>query len=195
MENAVTPKNMRRVRLIYGAALATAALVLASGAAGSTSGSTTTTTTTPNAPATTTTTLKPSAPAAAFSPATAACIKQAVATKKTCKVSAATADCKAEFQAALANCFAAGKGVACATSCEAAKATCEAPALAAEKTCFGTCKSGEHAALQACQLTDPNCTSNAVATFLSCKKACMQSSGLLACRNAFAACLAKCPDL
>ena len=180
-------------RLISGAAVATAALVLASAAAGSTSGIPPTTTTTTPVTSTTTTTLKPKA--SAFSPATSACIKQATAMKKTCKVSAATVDCKAEFETAFANCFAAGKGVACATSCETANVACETPALAAEKPCLATCKSNEKAAIGSCQLTIPNCATNAVATFLSCKKSCTQSAALLACHTAFAACLAHCPTL
>src|SRR5439155_14932666 len=188
-------KNMTRVRLIYGCALATAALVLASGAAGATSGTLpTTTTTTPTSPPATTTTLKPPK-TSAFSPATTACIKQATAMKKTCKVSAAVVDCKAEFETAFANCFAAGNGVACATSCETAKTSCETPALAAEKTCLKTCKSSEKATIAGCQLTSPNCVTNAVATSLTCKKACAQAPALVACHTNFAACLTKCPNL
>ena len=115
--------------------------------------------------------------------------------KKTCKVSAATVDCKAEFETAFANCFAPGNGVACATSCETAKMSCETPALAAEKVCLKTCKSSEKAAVASCQLTDPNCVSNAVATFLTCRKACAQSPALVACHTNFATCLTKCPNL
>src|SRR5438128_3767604 len=127
-DDADMENTLRKMRLISGAALATAALVLASAAAGATSG--TPTTTTPTSPPTTTTTLKPPK-TSAFSPATTACIKQATVMKKTCKVSAAVVDCKAEFATAFANCFAAGNGVACATSCETAKTSCETPALAA----------------------------------------------------------------
>src|SRR5437879_13587259 len=163
-------KNIRSVRLIYGAALATAALVLASRTAGATSGTLpTTTTTTPTSPPATTTTLKPPK-TSAFSPATTACIKQATAMKKTCKVSAAVVDCKAEFATAFANCFAAGNGVACATSCDTAKTSCKTPALAAEKTCIGTRKSSEKAAVTRCKQTSTDYITKDINTLLRRKK-------------------------
>jgi len=158
---------MKKLKMKYGTALA-AALVLASAAGATTSG---------------------------LSPATSACIKQAKATEKTCKVSASTAECKVEYDTALANCFAAGNGVTCATACVTAKTTCDTPALAAEKMCLKTCKHTEKAALAACQLTDPNCPTNVASTFLTCKKACTQAPASIACKTAFANCLAQCPNL
>jgi len=133
---------------------------------------------------------------AAFSPATAACIKQATSARKACVLMASAATCTAEFYTAYADCFAPGDGVACATNCESGRTACEDPVQATERTCVHTCGATRATALKACA-GDATCGATVTAAFSACKKACVQQEtpGILACRGEFALCIAQCPNL
>jgi len=133
---------------------------------------------------------------AAFSPATAACIKQAISARKACVLTASSATCKTEFETAYANCFAAGAGVDCATACEGSRAACEDPVQVAERSCVHSCGATLAPAVKACN-GDLTCVTTAKAAFSACKKSCAQQAvpGILQCRSAFGTCIAQCPNL
>ena len=133
---------------------------------------------------------------ASFSPATSACIKQAITARRACVLMASSTTCRSEFDVAYANCFAPGDGVTCATSCETARTACEDPVQAAERSCVHACGATLASAVKACN-SDPTCVTTAKAAFSACKKSCAQQAlpGILQCRTAFGACIAQCPNL
>jgi len=133
---------------------------------------------------------------AKFSPATTACAKQAISTRKACMLTASVATCKSEFETAYASCFAAGAGVDCATTCEGDRASCENPVQAAERSCVHGCGAALAPAAKACN-GDLTCVTAAKATFSACKTSCAQQAvpGILQCRSAFGTCIAQCPNL
>jgi hypothetical protein len=133
---------------------------------------------------------------ASFSPATSACIKQAVTARKACLLMASSTTCRSEFDTAYANCFAPGDGVACATTCENARTACEDPVQAAERSCVHACGATSASAVKACN-GDATCVATAKAASSVCKKSCAQQAlpGILQCRTAFGACIAQCPNL
>src|SRR5689334_23012758 len=95
-------------------AIVTTALILrtATPAAAQTTTPKAPTTTTTSTSTTTTTTLLPHP----FSKATGECVRQAKATRRTCRRTDG-ANCFTTYQTAFAKCFAAGAGVKCATKC------------------------------------------------------------------------------
>lgn len=111
-----------------------------------------------------------------FTPATAACMKQATADLKVCKFSSAVPDCQAQFLNAIANCFAAGKGATCATSCVTKSDSCDMKAKITEAKCKSGCKGS----------TDPTCKTTCTGNYKTAKALC---------QAAFSACLMKCPQL
>ena len=171
---------MSRMRTFtYAAALAIGVVVLASRGSRAASA------------VTTTTTLPPPAPA--YSLATGACIKEAAAQQKMCNMVASVAACQAEYHTAFSNCFAVGKGVSCAAACVAKNAKCTASATSTTvKPCTKSCQNDWVAAGGQCG-GDHACLTAAKDDYKTCKDAC--TAAALKCRDAFAACLAKCPNL
>ena len=134
--------------------------------------------------------------AMAFSPATAACIKQATAGRKDCGLSAPSSTCKAEYYGQYEACFAPGAGVACATNCEAARAECDNPVQATDKACVRGCSLARKTSNKAC-VGDLSCLAADQAAFTACKKTCAQATVApdLQCRAGFSTCVASCQDL
>jgi len=116
----------------------------------------------------------PSSPA--FTTPTAACIKDAVAAKKQCKLTAASADCAAEYKTAIGACFAGAKGGTCASACLTKKDSCDLKTANALKSCRTGCKTS----------ADPTCKASCAQAKSDAKKQCDASLG---------SCLAKCPNL
>src|SRR5439155_6334712 len=117
----------RKRPLTYAAALAVGVAVFAARESRAASAVTTTTTTLPSA-------------SPVFTPATTACIKQAAAEQKICKMVASAASCQDEYDTAFPNCFSPGKGVACAATCVAKNANGTASAQTTDKQCTKTCQ-------------------------------------------------------
>lgn len=151
----------------------------------------TTTTTTVNSSTTTTTLVL------AFSPGTAACLKQAAADKKICLGSASASECQLEYDTAFTNCFAPGKGVTCAAGCAAKRNKCTSTSAAGAST-RATCTSDCHKqwinAGGQCGGANQACLAVARAAYDACVAACANPAAV-SCRTAFAACVAKCPNL
>ncbi|TMA64868.1 MAG: hypothetical protein E6J69_14520 [Deltaproteobacteria bacterium] len=171
---------MSRMRtFMYAAALAIGVVVLASRGSRAASA------------VTTTTTLPPPAPA--YSLATGACIKEAAAQQKMCNMVASIVACQAEYDTAFSNCFAVGKGVSCAAACVAKNAKCTASATSTTvKPCTKSCQNDWVVAGGQCG-GDHACLTAAKGDYKTCKDAC--NTAALKCRDAFAACLARCPNL
>ncbi len=106
---------------------------------------------------------------------TTACIKQAVADKKLCKLSSAASLCADDFKTAVQDCFAAGKGASCAVGCYTKKDACELKVTAAYTKCKKLCTTGD----------------------TTCKDLCKQDSvdAKSQCKGSLSTCLAKCPQL
>src|SRR5437867_9955995 len=164
----------RKRPLTYAAALVVGVAVFAARESRAASAVTTTTTTLPSA-------------STVFTPATAACIKQAAAEQKICKMVASAASCQDEYDTAFPNCFSPGKGVACAATCVAKNAKCTASAASTtDKRCSKTCQDQWVAAGSQCG-GDGACLAAARDDYKACKDGCNPAA--LKCRPAFAACL------
>jgi len=174
----------------------TAALVMGGASPVAAQAATTTTTTTTTS--TTTTTLLPHP----YSDATAACIRQAKADRRTCR-SGGGSGCAAAFDATFPKCFASGTGVKCATKCVTTRESCFTKLPTTKKNCRKTCATAKKADVAACHVIargdtlwapgDASCFSTAQATFDLCRSVC---AGLAAdCDTAFTFCVANCPNL
>lgn len=157
--------------------------------------STTIKTTTTTTTSTTTTTLLPHP----FSPATRACIREARAQFKACRIQGGTT-CPTDFQAAFAQCFG---SPSCATKCETKQSTCLSAAPAARKSCNKACVTARRKDRHACgRLADGDniwaggdaaCLTTAQANFLLCQFVCSQAKA--DCHTNFKFCIADCPNL